>query len=111
MLKASRLPFGDGDLDFVRHCSAAYVVPEHVDCSLAPNFAWLARRIIPVDDAHHGVIPIEARQHPPVATLNGLLDRVPVTALVFTVICPPDGSVPLFSLVVEHDPAHLVIVE
>src|SRR5260370_11117679 len=66
--------FGEADVDLVRHCPAADIVPEGVDRGPALDHARLARRIVAIDDAHYCVIGVEACEHAPVAAFDGALD-------------------------------------
>lgn len=58
--KGEPIVLREAGVHLMGHQPAADVVPERADCRLAFDLAWLARRIVAVDDAHHSVIGIKA---------------------------------------------------
>ena len=73
-MKASRLPSA---MLVSTLCVIARLQMSSQNVSIADSafdLARLARRIVAVDDAHHGVVGIEAREHAAVAAFDGVLD-------------------------------------
>ena len=60
MREGKTVTYGDAAFDLVRHVASADIFKIGRNGALALKIAWLARRIVTIDDSNNGILGIKA---------------------------------------------------